>query len=964
MTTHTTLRPWTDCAKLHPDVESDWFTESTFAIDLGAIATRDADVPAVYREPIPFFQATYLTADLRKLLGEVLAALAGKRGGNRVLKLRSPFGGGKSHTLATLLHSARDRKALDILPEAAGLDDPGEVRVAVFDGEKFGTTGKPVAKGRTVHTMWGWLAWQIDPRRAYPLIESLDRDRVAPSGDEIKAMLTEGADGRPVLILLDEVLKYMERTAAVAVHDSTLQRQAKDFFHNLTVEVANSKNAVLVYSLTWSAREALGNVALLEEIDKMASRVDQLREPVSGDEVLPILQRRLLGAKPPAAVAAPVAGAYADAVTSMRRAYAESDRERREADRAGAEVRERIEAAYPFHPDLIDIMRERWTGVENFQRTRGALRFLAGCLRSLKRHGGAGPLLGPGDVPLHDADVRTNLTNELGLKNDFDPVFAADLCGPKARVAKIDAALARETPALASVRPATRLATIIFLASFGGLKRDAKESSEPLPPGITEGELLAAVLTPDLDNITATAVLAELRKSCLYLHHDGTRYCFKKDPNVTKLIEDAEKAIAQEETQARGEGPVRMRIKKMLVERLAKQPAEVWPATSQGIPDNEPRFLVAYLPLEFASESKAEQERIAKDYLYQYGDRPRNYRNGLGLAVPDKKPVETLRRAVRYLLAVDRVDAKKHEHRLTKNQLDQLKERKQTEAGAAESSLRELYLAVWLPRFEKGQQGIEKLEKGGRPLKETGVHERVMELLTGQGSPKVHSTVTPRKVVERVKLGDAAQEGAPPRHGIRLSDVQDAFFIVLEPPRLMSQDTLRAAVVRGVAEKVFGYLSGEVPKLGPDGRFLVSPEKVRFGLTLAEDEVDFETGFLVVPSAAPVPSERGGTGPAGGGTLPDLIDGEEDNDDQGDHDHGTEPGPLHELTLEFTADRSQLFKAFPALGNLADKCKEGRLTVRIQATAKLPAGFDPTWLRNAVEEPLDEADIERRDVRP
>jgi hypothetical protein len=144
--------------------------------------------------------------------------------------------------------------------------------------------------------MWGWLAWQIDPERAYPLVESLDRDRVAPSGDEIRALLTKGAGGRPVLILLDEVLKYMERAAAVGVQDSTLQRQAKDFFQNLTVEVSGSRNAVLVYSLTWSAREAMGNVALLEEMDKMAARVDQLREPVTGDEVLPILQRRLLGA--------------------------------------------------------------------------------------------------------------------------------------------------------------------------------------------------------------------------------------------------------------------------------------------------------------------------------------------------------------------------------------------------------------------------------------------------------------------------------------------------------------------------------------------------------------------------------------------------------------------------------------------------------------------------------------------
>ncbi len=381
MNTHI-LRPWTDCVKLHDDVETGALTESTFAIDLGAVAAGDPDIPAVYRDPAAFFRATYLTAELRKLLDEVLASLAGRKGYNRVLKLRSPFGGGKSHTLAALLHAARDRKALNGLPEAAGLTDPGPVAIAVFDGEKFGTTGKPVGGGRTVQTMWGWLAWQIDPERAYPLVASLDRDRVAPGGDDVKALLTEGAGGRPVLILLDEVLKYMERAGAVAVHDSTLQRQAKDFFHNLTVEVANSRNAVLVYSLTSFNREAFSNIALLEELDKVAARVDQLREPVGGDEVLPIVQRRLLGALPPADSAEAVADAYAGVVTAMRRAYASSDRERCEADEAGLVLRDRIRSAYPFHPALMDIMKERWTSVENYQRTRGALKFLAVCLRA------------------------------------------------------------------------------------------------------------------------------------------------------------------------------------------------------------------------------------------------------------------------------------------------------------------------------------------------------------------------------------------------------------------------------------------------------------------------------------------------------------------------------------------------------------------------------------------------------
>ncbi len=474
----TSLRPWTDLCKLHPDVESGALTEAVFAIDLGAIAARDPNVPPVNRDPDAFFRATYPTADLRRLLEEVLASLSGASGYNRVLKLRTPFGGGKSHTLAALLHAAHNRRALDALPEAKGFAEPGDVAVAVFDGEKFDARdGKTLEDGRRIQTMWGWIAWQIDPTKAFPIVEGHDRDRVAPGGDLIKDLLTKGTSGRPVLLLLDEVLKYMERAAAVAVLDSTLQRQAKDFFQSLTVEVAGSKNAAMVYSLQWSARESLGNAALLQELDKLAARVDQLREPVTGDEVLPILQRRLLGAPPAAMAVDEVSLAYQTVVTGMRRAFAESAGERQQAEEEGLRLRERMRAAYPFHPALIDIMRERWTAVDSFQRTRGALRFLASCLHSLKKNGGAQPLLGPGDIPLKDVDVRVKMLKELGAQNDYDPVITADIDGPNARARRIDERLARETPALASVKPASRIATAILLHSFGGLRR----------PGSSEG---------------------------------------------------------------------------------------------------------------------------------------------------------------------------------------------------------------------------------------------------------------------------------------------------------------------------------------------------------------------------------------------------------------------------------------------------------------------------------------------
>jgi hypothetical protein len=460
--------------------------------------------------------------------------------------------------------------------------------------------------------------------------------------------------------------------------------------------------------------------------------------------------------------------------------------------------------------------------------------------------------------------------------------------------------------------------------------------------------------------------LSELRNTCLYLHYDGVRYCFKKDPNVTKLIEDAEQTVAREDSQARGYGPVRSQIKGMLDARLAgHHTAIVWPAKSQDIPDEDPRFLVAYLPLEFAAEGKSDQEGQAKDYLTKYGDRPRRFRNGLGLAIPEKKQIEALRRAVRYLLAIDRVEAKKQQLRLTKDQIDQLRERKRTEQAAAESCFRELYTAAWLPRVQDGELEIEKVERGGRPLQATGVHERIMELLTSVGTPRIHGSVTPRKITERVKLGESLGEGESPIMGIKASDVLESFFRDIAPPRLESASVLRKGIARGVSESVFAYASGGSPVLGPDGRYQVSRDKVILGRSIADDEVDFDSGFLMMPAAIP---EAPAVQPAGvfpvdtGAVSPPSV-----HEGPAGIDVGTGTGSVmtgtntagrkKRVALTFEATREQVFKAFPAIANLADKSDGARVRIRIEGSSA--SGFDPSWLRNAVDEPLDEADIDR-----
>lgn len=957
-------RPWLQCVELHPDVLSDEFSEDIFALDLGSLSDyltgRDfgqptADlprVPAVYRDADSFFAASYITSGLKSLLEDVLAGLSGT-GTNRVLKLMTPFGGGKSHTLAALFHAARSRQALDALPEAAGLSRPGHVRVAVVDGQFFDATqGKRVPGADiTVRTIWGWVAWALGGREGYDLVRAQDEARVAPGGDVLIDLLR----GAPSLILLDELLEYLISAGGVRIEQTTLRDETLSFLKRLTVAVGNVDNAVLVYSLQASDREAHEYTGLLRTVEHLAARKDQRREPVEGNEILHVIQRRLLSRAPDESEAAASADVHVQVFSRMQRAYAQDESERRQAEEDGLALRDRIRASYPFHPALIDLMRERWAGIPDFQRTRGALRFLASCLRAAHRAGSSRLLLGPGDVPLHDNGVRLAFFKEVGQREDFQACLEHDFVGANARCRRIDERRAREVTAEAGKQPATRLGTAILLYSFGGLRRGGNEQGELLPPGIGEQELLGVSISPDLDNTTIQACLKELKEQCLYLHFDGARYCFKRDPNVRLLVEQEAEAIA------RDANLVEARIRQMIDERMAGQcSAIIWPRKSLDVPDREARFLIAYLPPEFASQPKREQQRVALELFEQCGNQQRQFRNGLGLAVPDTVQVDVLRRTVRLLLALESVQKKWREHNLTDAQKSQLREFNATEKTAAESALLKLYGEVWLPMSSESALTLDCISVASRPLQTTldekkraRIHQRLIEFLATV-QRKVFGTVAPGKIKDLFRLG----EEGPGHSGFATDKVVAGFYEFLGFPRLLTAEAVRRAIVRGVETGHFGYVTGR-PLLGEDGRYQIDRSRVAFERRLAEDEVDLDSGFLIIPEALPETPAN----PADQAEEDSSTDSSEDDADSSDKQEVKEsilPAPpvtpeTREIAISFTADQSNLYAAWNALANLADVA--GPVSINVKATP--PSGFDKARLENSVLEPLRELGLVR-----
>jgi len=924
------MRPWYEIVSLHPDVEAGRLTMATFAIDFGGILANSAGVPFIYRDSRAFWQATHLTIGIQRLLEEVLDRLCGKPG-DQVLQLRSPFGGGKSHVLVALYHAVKDRQALvDEFPECKALSYPGKVWMAGIDGEKFDPVAGTKIHDVQVHTLWGCLAAQLG---CFDLVREQEKMKTAPGGETVQQMLS----GTPILILLDEVLRYVERAMTIPIGESNLGRQALEFLQTLTTEVAGSQNAVMIYSLQASTREAFDNVGLLTTLDHLTARVDAKREPVIGDEILDVLKKRLLASPPAPEKTRLVANAIAQGVTRWKAAEAPDDTTRRAAQDEEIKFARRLDQAFPFHVGLIDLMKGRWASIPDFQRTRGALRFLAAVLHKSKKLMLPSLLVGPGDIPLDDSDVRNAFFTEVGQREPFQAVLEHDLTGPNARAKIIDQQMTQQDPRFTSIRPAARLATAILMYSFGGLQRE--EKGEVLPSGISEKELLEVCLSPEMDSVTCQSVLKRLRDKCLYLHYDGLHYAFKTIPNVNKILEDEVENVRPEE--------IRDFIRRKLEERIgaATSAAVIWPQESGKIPDGEPRFIMAYLDPEFSEKTMRDQEKNALEFLTQHGGLHRRYRNGLGLAVIDRRQLPGLRTAAKYLLAVERVRAKKTAYRLSKDQIDQLKEREDTDKAAFESGMRVLYPAIWLLKMESGQFVLEKHEIGGRPLREQGTHERLMELLK-EVLAKLHDILRPHRLMSLIKLGKEQDEKLMVETGL----IRDAFFQSLDFPHISSEQVLAKAIAQGVREGAFAYaLKNRVAEEA--GQYRVKKEDAAYNREISVDEIDFDGGVILLPECIIEPALPGPippfTPPPGPGLGP-IPPG------PGPGPAPPGPGITTNVKIEMRLTKQELYKTFNAMGNLAEKT--GHILVFVEATK--PDGFDRNWLRNAVKEPLEEAAID------
>ena len=195
------LPSWRTVMQPHPDVAEGRYRAAEFAADLAQVSRGEGAIE--YRDPVEFFNRTYITEGMAGLLTESLQRVSGK-GGEPVIQLKTAFGGGKTHSMLALYHIVRGGVTVDRIPalkpilERAGIDKLPKANVAVLVGTAMDPTRKKNPAnlpGYTVNTIWGEMAYQLVTSAGrpdlYAIIRDADRKGVSPGSENLKTLLNE-----------------------------------------------------------------------------------------------------------------------------------------------------------------------------------------------------------------------------------------------------------------------------------------------------------------------------------------------------------------------------------------------------------------------------------------------------------------------------------------------------------------------------------------------------------------------------------------------------------------------------------------------------------------------------------------------------------------------------------------------------------------------------------------------------
>lgn len=501
---------WTSALELRDEVVQRRGHAHHLQMSLFDAVYQTTDVP--YREAVYWCDITEPTPKLVGFMADIAARLGASADGQALYWLDQGMGGGKSHALVGLYHlvtSPREVLGTDVgaavaaeaRARAGAGPDLTAAHAVVLTADHFtpGVTSTEFGPASNLHERFLWSLFEARDskagRRKY--------DEFAARGTD-KAALKDAlrASGRPVLILLDELMDYGMNLAGQGVQSDVEAEQA--FLSALFDVVDDVPHVALVVVMISTEADEHGYEGTAGDFRAyVSSRLDRnnaVRSSVNeAQDFGAIIRRRIFKQNPAQLPVDETASAWLDSADS---AWRSNVFDRLPGDRQLARLSQRLASTYPFHPDLLDLVEKDWVSYSGFQRVRSTVEIFATTAYYWSKQNEHGdwspPLISVGDIPLHTA-VEQVLSSGVLHGNDrtitaLRQVAQLDVVNvdrTHGYALNTDAEFNKDGRSWASSNPraAERLATALWMYSLvprGNTKR-----------GATKAELLAATFVPD-----------------------------------------------------------------------------------------------------------------------------------------------------------------------------------------------------------------------------------------------------------------------------------------------------------------------------------------------------------------------------------------------------------------------------------------------------------------------------------
>lgn len=927
-----------ETCRLRPEVLAGELREEEFAARLSWALSPVPGSPRVYADPELFFSRTYLTGGLKTLLHDVLGRLSGRDpNAPSIFRLETGFGGGKTHNLIALVHAVSGKAPPGVLERFVARDRlPREpVQIAAIVGEDLSpASGRSHDGGPTTWTLWGELAWQLGGQEGYGLVEQDDREWAVPGVPVLGRLL----DGRPTLILLDELAPYL-RVLKTSPQYAPRAGALASFLKNLLAAVASSPRAVCVLTLAEAAdafgqeTEELGRALteLIGELKSISARDERTLAPTAGeDEIGQIIVHRLFDH-----VDREAAG---EAARAYRQAYDQWQRQGVDLPSVALQVdyTNLIERSYPFHPDVLIVLNRKTSTIPNFQRTRGALRLLALALRRVwEQRPRDAHLFHLHHLDLADQNIVAELTSRLDRPR-YQQVVHADIASPLQEAPAHAEEIDRRWVEAGRRAFARKVATAIFLHSI----------TQSGGSGARTEEVNLAVLAPGDDPTLLGQALADLERSCWHLEYEGERWRFQPEPSLNKMIADEMQYVGV--SAAKSELDTRLKtIWKSGVFDVRRFPAE-----PEDIPDDaaKPRLAIMHYDAAMARDGDEAPPDLVRQLYGRAGAAGgfRTFQNNVLFLVADAAQVPRMIEAARYWKAVGRLadDPERAKH-LSVEQRKRLGERKDASLVELRLAIHRAYRFLYYPSAD-APQAAAGLAREALPPQDQGDIERdqsqvILEAL--RRLEKVYIADDPPIAPEFLK-SRAWPAGRP---SVRVAELARAFAMRRGLRMLLDPRPLREGILEGIRRGVWVYYDPQegvgygAPSPTPyidlagEGELLEPAEVRARGILIKGEEAPREEERCPVcqqPAAActcgivpPPPTQLAAEG-AVDQALQALVD----------QMHDRRVATLSRLTLRVQGEGASGLQELRSLGLAVPQLGPGSYRLDVRVTAELGPG--------------------------